>query len=121
MIKRRGLRLFNRLWGLAGRLIKPVWAERRFLPRFWARTCGSKRGGFSLYQQDFSGLELGELLLVINRELPGGKKEGVGKRVCCPAPGAVRVSGGFLWMGKSREGETAAEGGKPWRRSYSED
>jgi hypothetical protein len=96
------LRLFNRLCALAGRLVKPVQAGWRRLPRLWAFISGKKASGPSLYRQDFSGLDLGELLLAVNRELPNGKKGGIGKRAYYPAPGTVRVSGSFLWTEKKK-------------------
>jgi hypothetical protein len=91
-----GLRSFNRLWDLAGRLLKPVGAGWRRLPRLWALITGRKASGASLYRQDFSGLDLEDLLLAINRELPDGKKGGTGKRAYYPTPGTARVSGSFL-------------------------
>lgn len=109
------MRLFKRLCALPGGLIKPVQAGWRRLPRLWALITGKKAGGFSLYRQDFSGLDLGELLLAVNRELPCGRKGRAGKRgkaagkggkagkrACCLPPGTVRVSGSFLWAGKGR-------------------
>jgi hypothetical protein len=106
--------LLKRLRALTGSLIKPVRAGWKRLPRLWALVTGKKAGGFSLYRQDFSGLDLGDLLFAVNRELPGDKKGRAGKRgkagkgsktdkrVCCLPPGTVRVSGSFLWMGKGR-------------------
>ena len=109
------MRLFKCLCALTGGLIKPVQAGWRRLHRLWAQITGKKAGGLSLYRQDFSGLDLGELLLAVNRELPGGRKGRAGKRgkagkggktgtrAYCLPPGTVRVSGSFLWAGKSRE------------------
>jgi hypothetical protein len=122
------LRLLDRLRALTGSLIKPIQAGWRRLPRLWAFITGKKAGGLSLYRQDFSGLDLGDLLCAVNRELPGSRKGNAGKagkkgraarkgkagkrgkggkavvkRVYCPPPGTVRVSGSFLWAGKSRE------------------
>ena len=115
MARGRGAVFFNRIRALTGALVKPVWAGWRRLPRLWALITGKKAGGLSLYRQDFNGLDLGELLLAVNRELPGGRKGRAGKRgkagkggrtgkrAYCLPPGTVRVSGSFLWAGKGRE------------------
>jgi hypothetical protein len=106
------LRLFERLRVLTGGLIKPVREGWRRLPRLWALITGKKAGGLALYRQDFSGLDLRDLLYAVSRELPGGKKgkkgragkEGkVVKRAYHLPPGTVRVSGSFLWAGEKRE------------------
>jgi hypothetical protein len=100
------LRLLNRLRALTGALVKPVQAGWRHLPRLWALVTGRKIGGLSLYRQEFSGLDLGELLLAINQEPPGGKKGKAGKQLYRPAPGTVRLNGSFLWAGRTRKNGT---------------
>jgi hypothetical protein len=103
MIRRQGLWLFNRLCALTGRLIKPVQAGWRYLPRLWALITGKKAGSHSLYRQDFNALDLGELLRAVNQELPGGKKSETRKQAYYPVPGMVRINGSFLWTGKKCE------------------
>jgi hypothetical protein len=103
----RTAKLFNRLRALAGNLIRPIQAGWRYLPRLWAFITGRKAGGLSLYRQEFSGMDLGDLLLAADQELPRGKK-GMGgkqhntteKRPYCLPPGTVRLNGSFLWIGK---------------------
>jgi hypothetical protein len=104
------MRLFNRFRALAGSLIKPVRAEWGRLPRLWALITRRKAGGVSLYRQKFSGLDLGDLLLAVGRELPGNEKDGAGQqyktaeiRPYCLPPGTVRINGSFLWMGKQKD------------------
>jgi hypothetical protein len=96
------LRLFDRLRILARGLIKPVRAGCRRLPRLWAFITGKKTGP-SLYRQKFSGLDLRDLLAVVDQDLPGGRQGKTGKQAYCPPPGMVRLNGSFLWAGKSPE------------------
>ncbi|GHT84912.1 hypothetical protein FACS1894137_08540 [Spirochaetia bacterium] len=96
----RGLQfLGERLLRLAGGLIKPVQAGLEGLPRLWALLTGKKT--VALYQQDFRGLDLKDLLCAVNSGLPGsaGKKERY--RVYVPVPGTVTVTGKLVWLGKN--------------------